>query len=160
MIRIIRARDERGIPTEWDDYPDREIGEVTGRMALRFDSELMALKTEGLSLGVRRWTEAVARIRRFSAEAAEWMAHNFGDDSTIDEDLRVVALEEWLSTNPDYWLAQQVGIWSAVNLAGGAMTLAGLLDLADRDVENIDDPPPYIPDEDGDVEGKAELADS
>lgn len=156
MIRIITARDERDIPTEWTDYPDREVGEVTGALALRFDAELAALKIAGLSLGVRRWTEAAFKARRFRARAFDEVQRIFGDDSEIiPENERGDAIEEWIADQPDYLLTQKVGVWAAVNLGGGRMTLLDVLELADRDVEDIEEPPPFIDDDQGDDEGKA-----
>ena len=156
MIRIITARDERDIPTEWTDYPDREVGEVTGALALRFDAELAALKIAGLSLWVRRWTEAAFKARRFRARAFDELQRIFGDDSEILESERGDAIEEWVADQPDYLLTQKVGVWAAVNLGGGRMTLLDVLELADRDVEDIEEPPPFIDDDgQGDDEGKA-----
>jgi len=156
VIRIITARDERDIPTEWTDYPDREVGEVTGALALRFDAELAALKIAGLSLGVRRWTEAAFKIRRFKSRAYQMMQELFGESSEVPADERGEALEAWVADQPDYLLAQQVGIWSAVNLGGGRMTLLDVLSLAERDVEDIAEDPPFIEDDDEDeAEGKA-----
>ena len=154
MIRIITARDELGIPAEWTDYPDREIGEVPTTLALRFDAELYALKVADLSLGVKRWTEAAFKIRRFKSRAYQMMQELFGESSEVPADERGEALEAWVADQPDYLLAQQVGIWSAVNLGGGRMTLLDVLALADRDVEDIEEPPPFIDDDgQGDDEG-------
>ena len=156
MIRIITARDELGIPAEWTDYPDREIGEVPTTLALRFDAELYALKVADLSLGVKRWTEAAFKIRRFKSRAYQMMQELFGESSEVPADERGEALEAWVADQPDYLLAQQVGIWSAVNLGGGRMTLLDVLALADRDVEDIVEDPPFIEDDDEDeAEGKA-----
>ena len=154
MIRIITARDELGIPAEWTDYPDREIGEVPTTLALRFDAELYALKVADLSLGVKRWTEAAFKIRRFKSRAYQMMQELFGESSEVPADERGEALEAWVADQPDYLLAQQVGIWSAVNMGGGRMTLLDVLALADRDVEDIEEPPPFIDDDgQGDDEG-------
>lgn len=156
MIRIITARDELGIPAEWTDYPDREIGEVPASLALRFDAELYALKVADLSLGVKRWTEAAFKIRRFKSRAYQMMQELFGESSEVPADERGEALEAWVADQPDYLLAQQVGIWSAVNLGGGRMTLLDVLSLAERDVEDIAEDPPFIEDDDEDeAEGKA-----
>lgn len=156
MIRIITARDELGIPAEWTDYPDREIGEVPTTLALRFDAELYALKVADLSLGVKRWTEAAFKIRRFKSRAYQMMQELFGESSEVPADERGEALEAWVADQPDYLLAQQVGIWAAVNLGGGRMTLLDVLSIPDRDVEDIAEDPPYIEDDDEDeAEGKA-----
>ena len=156
MIRIITARDDRGIPAEWADYPDREIGEVPASLALRFDRELVALKLADLDLGVKRWTEAAFKARRFNARATEKIAELLGDESEVPEEERGEAMVEWLAEQPDYLLVQQVGIWAAVNLGGGRMTLLDVLSIPDRDVEDIAEDPPYIEDDDEDeAEGKA-----
>ena len=155
MIRIITARDDRDIPAEWTDYPDREVGEVPASLALRFDRELVALKLADLDLGVKRWTEAAFKARRFRARAFDEVQRIFGDDSEIPENERGDAIEEWIADQPDYLLTQKVGVWAAVNLGGGRMTLLDVLELADRDVEDIEEPPPFIDDDQGDDEGKA-----
>ena len=167
MIRIITKRGDNGVQEEWTDYPDREVGEVPASLALRFDAELVALKLADLDLGVKRWTEAAFRARRFSARAttkiaellgeeSEVPAEERGEESEVPAEERGEAMVEWLAEQPDYLLVQQLGIWSAVNLGGGRMTLLDVLNLADRDVENIDDDPPYLDDDEpeGD-EGKA-----
>ena len=85
MIRIITKRGDNGVQEEWTDYPDREIGEVPASLALRFDAELVALKLADLDLGVKRWTEAAFRARRFSARATTKIAELLGEvvtDST------------------------------------------------------------------------------
>ena len=92
MIRIITARDEQGIPTDWSDYPDREVGEVPATLALRFDAELMGLKIAGLSLGVKRWTEAAFRVRRFHAQASAKLGELLGPDSDVPEAEKVEAM--------------------------------------------------------------------
>ena len=156
MIRIITKRGDNGVQEEWTDYPDREVGEVPASLALRFDAELVALKLADLDLGVKRWTEAAFRARRFSARATTKIAELLGEESEVPAEERGEAMVEWLAEQPDYLLVQQLGIWSAVNLGGGRMTLLDVLNLADRDVENIDDDPPYLDDDEpeGD-EGKA-----
>ena len=148
MIRIITARDDRDIPAEWTDYPDREIGEVPTTLALRFDAELYALKVADLSLGVKRWTEAAFKIRRFKSRAYQMMQELFGESSEVPADERGEALEAWVADQPDYLLAQQVGIWSAVNMGGGRMTLLDVLSLAERDIEDVAEDPPFIEDDD------------
>ena len=154
MIRIITKRGDNGVQEEWTDYPDREIGEVPTTLALRFDAELYALKVADLSLGVKRWTEAAFKIRRFKSRAYQMMQELFGESSEVPADERGEALEAWVADQPDYLLAQQVGIWSAVNMGGGRMTLLDVLALADRDVEDIEEPPPFIDDDgQGDDEG-------
>ena len=154
MIRIITKRGDNGVQEEWTDYPDREIGEVPTTLALRFDAELYALKVADLSLGVKRWTEAAFKIRRFKSRAYQMMQELFGESSEVPADERGEALEAWVADQPDYLLAQQVGIWSAVNMGGGRMTLMDVLALADRDVEDIEEPPPFIDDDgQGDDEG-------
>ena len=153
MIRIITARDDRDIPAEWTDYPDREVGEVPASLALRFDAELVALKLADLDLGVKRWTEAAFRARRFSARATTKIAELLGEESEVPAEERGEAMVEWLAEQPDYLLVQQLGIWSAVNLGGGRMTLLDVLNLADRDVENIDDDPPYLDDDEPEGDG-------
>ena len=161
MIRIITKRDAVGIPEEFVDYPDREVGEVTGTMALRFDAELMALKVADLSFcGLKRWTEAYHRVTRFSGQAFDWLEKLVGPESTGPEDERAEAMESWVHEHPDYFMAQRVGVWAAVNLGGGRMTLLEVLDLADRDIENVPDVPEFIDDPDaddptGEVAGKA-----
>ena len=161
MIRIITKRDARGIPEEFVDYPDREVGEVTGTLALRFDAELMALKVADLSFcGLKRWTEAYHRVMRFSEQAYNQMQKVVGPESTVPPEDRAEAMEAWVHEHPDYFLSQRVGVWAAVNLGGGRMTLLDVLDLADRDIDEVPDEPEYIdePDADdptGEVEGKA-----
>ena len=156
MIRIITKRGDNGVQEEWTDYPDREIGEVPTTLALRFDAELYALKVADLSLGVKRWTEAAFKIRRFKSRAYQMMQELFGESSEVPADERGEALEAWVADQPDYLLAQQVGIWSAVNLGGGRMTLLDVLSLAERDVEDIAEDPPFIEDDDEyEAEGKA-----
>ena len=167
MIRIITARDAMGIPTEWSDYPDREVGEVTGTLALRFDAELMALKVAGLSFcGLKRWTEAAHRARRFNDQAYKMMQALFALDADLSEfedpepdadpalkGARV--MQAWVDGHPDYFLTVRVGVWSAVNMGGGRMTLLEVLDLAERDIEDIADMPEFI-DEAGADEPTAE----
>ena len=153
MIRIITKRGDSGVQEEWTDYPDREVGEVPASLALRFDRELVALKLADLDLGVKRWTEAAFKARRFSARAAAKIAELLGDESEVPAEERGEAMVEWLSEQPDYLLVQQVGIWAAVNLGGGRMTLLDVLNLADRDVENIDDDPPYLDDDEPEDDG-------
>ena len=155
MIRIITKRGDNGVQEEWTDYPDREVGEVPASLALRFDAELVALKLADLDLGVKRWTEAAFRARRFSARATTKIAELLGEESEVPAEERGEAMVEWLAEQPDYLLVQQLGIWSAVNLGGGRMTLLDVLNLADRDVENIDDDPPYLDDDEDEAEGKA-----
>ena len=148
MIRIITKRGDNGVQEEWTDYPDREIGEVPTTLALRFDAELYALKVADLSLGVKRWTEAAFKIRRFKSRAYQMMQELFGESSEVPADERGEALEAWVADQPDYLLAQQVGIWSAVNLGGGRMTLLDVLSLAERYVEDVAEDPPFIEDDD------------
>lgn len=156
MIRIITKRGDSGVQEEWTDYPDREVGEVPASLALRFDRELVALKLADLDLGVKRWTEAAFKARRFNARAAEKIAELLGDESEVPTEERGEAMVEWLAEQPDYLLVQQVGIWAAVNLGGGRMTLLDVLSIPDRDVEDIAEDPPYIEDDDEDeAEGKA-----
>ena len=156
MIRIITKRGDNGVQEEWTDYPDREVGEVPASLALRFDRELVALKLADLDLGVKRWTEAAFKARRFNARATEKIAELLGDESEVPTEERGEAMVEWLAEQPDYLLVQQVGIWAAVNLGGGRMTLLDVLSLAERDVEDIAEDPPYIEDDDEDeAEGKA-----
>ena len=153
MIRIITKRGDSGVQEEWTDYPDREVGEVPASLALRFDRELVALKLADLDLGVKRWTEAAFKARRFNARATEKIAELLGDESEVPAEERGEAMVEWLSEQPDYLLVQQVGIWAAVNLGGGRMTLLDVLSIPDRDVENIDDDPPYLDDDDPEDDG-------
>lgn len=153
MIRIITKRGDNGVQEEWTDYPDREVGEVPASLALRFDHELVALKLADLDLGVKRWTEAAFKARRFSARATEKIAELLGDESEVPAEERGEAMVEWLSEQPDYLLVQQVGIWAAVNLGGGRMTLLDVLSIPDRDVENIDDDPPYLDDDEPEDDG-------
>ncbi len=153
MIRIITKRGDNGVQEEWTDYPDREVGEVPASLALRFDRELVALKLADLDLGVKRWTEAAFKARRFSARATAKIAELLGDESEVPAEERGEAMVEWLSEQPDYLLVQQVGIWAAVNLGGGRMTLLDVLSIPDRDVENIDDDPPYLDDDDPEDDG-------
>ena len=150
MIRVITARTPEGIPTEWADYPDREIGEVSAMLALRFDAELASLKVAGVSLGVKRWTEVAYRARKFNADALEWLAQQADSESAADD--RDAALEAWMVEHPDYWLAQQVGIWAAINLGGGRMTLADVLNLADR--QPVRNPNTYSSGEHYDILGR------
>lgn len=159
MIRITTARNKLGIPVEWTDYPDREVGEVPAVMALRFDAQLAALKIADLSLGVKRWTEAAFRARRFNAQAtAKWIeivgTEPKADDWEPSAEM-AEAMELWVAEQPDYLLTQQLGIWTAINLGGGRMTLLDVLSLADRDVEDIAEPPPFLEDEPEGDEGKA-----
>lgn len=156
MIRIITKRGDNGVQEEWTDYPDREVGEVPASLALRFDRELVALKLADLDLGVKRWTEAAFKAHRFNARATEKIAELLGDESEVPAEERGEAMVEWLAEQPDYLLVQQVGIWAAVNLGGGRMTLLDVLSIPDRDVEDIAEDPPYIEDGDEDeAEGKA-----
>ena len=156
MIRIITKRGDNGVQEEWTDYPDREVGEVPASLALRFDRELVALKLADLDLGVKRWTEAAFKARRFNARATAKIAELLGEESEVPEEERGEAMVEWLAEQPDYLLVQQVGIWAAVNLGGGRMTLLDVLSIPDRDVEDIAEDPPYIEDDDEDeAEGKA-----
>jgi len=156
VIRIITKRGDSGVQEEWTDYPDREVGEVPASLALRFDRELVALKFADLDLGVKRWTEAAFKARRFNARATAKIAELLGEESEVPEEERGEAMVEWLAEQPDYLLVQQVGIWAAVNLGGGRMTLLDVLSIPDRDVEDIAEDPPYIEDDDEDeAEGKA-----
>jgi len=156
VIRIITKRGDNGVQEEWTDYPDREVGEVPASLALRFDRELVALKFADLDLGVKRWTEAAFKARRFNARATAKIAELLGEESEVPEEERGEAMVEWLAEQPDYLLVQQVGIWAAVNLGGGRMTLLDVLSIPDRDVEDIAEDPPYIEGDDEDeAEGKA-----
>ena len=184
MIRIITKRNEADLPIEMEGpYESREVGEVPGTLALRFDAELAALKLAGMDLcGVKRWTAAVFRVRRFSARARDmvvqvtspgWLLTHIEAEQAdwgrehehLPEDQRRAAfeewanerreeaIEEWVATQPDYLLAQIVGYWAAINLGGGHRTLLDVLQIPDRDIEELTDVPEW-PQED-DAEGKA-----
>lgn len=152
----------------FNSYPNRHYSEATGILALRFDSELMQLKQHGITLGVKCWKEAVWKMGRFAGEAADKLAE-LGDiaeplpDAATEDDVetRVAAMQaygEWQAEHPTYFLAEKVGVWLAVNLGGGRMTLFDVLLLPDSDIaEEMDDLPDFIDDEPEEpaIEGKA-----
>lgn len=145
MIRLYTDPDDNGVPTNTVDYDEREAAEVPGTLALRFDSELMSLKVRGVDFcGLKRWTEAMFRVVRFNSQAYEEMQRILGPDSDVPPDERATAIEEWVHCHPDYFLTQRVGIWAAVNMGGGHMTLLDVLELSDSDYDDIPEMPPFI----------------
>lgn len=146
MIRIITKRSPLGAPEEWSDYPQRQADEVTPLLGLRFDRELVELDDLSLSLGVKRWTEAAWRIQTFHAATIEKLRELAVEADSPDADgvelARLMAGEqftEWLLAHPAYLLSKWVAVWAAVNLGGGRMTLREVLEIAERDVEDLDD---------------------
>lgn len=163
-IRIARHEEDGTI--RFETYDTRQVDEVPGTLALRFDAELFTLKQHALDLGVKRWTEAVWRIRKFRAEAVDKLAE-LARELGIEEDLpadatpdqvaeRVDAVDrfnlayaDWQSEHPSFFLAEKVALWAAVNLGGGRMTLLQVLELPPTDVSEEDDElPEFVPDGD------------
>lgn len=163
-IRITTKRSKLGAPEVWADYPERQADEVTPLLGMRFDRELVELDELGVSLGVRRWTEAAWRIQTFHAASIEKLKELAVEAEDPDADgvalARMIAGEAftaWLLTHDDYSLAKWVGVWAAVNLGGGRMSLREVLELAERDVEDLDDSLlDYLPDDIEDADGAEE----
>ena len=165
MIWIAKAWDADGVPTGWDEYAKVHIDQVSPLLGMRFDQDLAELHNEGLSLGVRRWTEAVFWLKRFSAEAAERIraasrliaeasgraASAAGDDAElVQAELLAEAeraefdLSVWMAGHERFELARLVSIWAAVNLAGRRMSLLEVLSLRPADVHEQAEPDEYI----------------
>ena len=154
MIRIITKRHPvSGVPEEWADYPAKSIYDVPLRLGIRFDSELMALKLDGIDFyGVRRWSAAVAAVERFQAEAKDKMVEVLGLPAGIDVDLsaqeptREQAAEyaAWQADHPAFSMMQAVTVWAAVNLGGGRIALGEVLDLPPVDVIEFEEIPDFI----------------
>jgi len=174
MYRIARHLDDGTVT--FTEYLTRHRSEANGLLALRFDSELMALKLQGITLGVKRWTEAVFKMDRFGAELLEKLEKVDRDlaeipplpDDPTDEQAEAyakaaeaitTAYGEWQSAHPSLFLTQTVGVWLSINMAGERATLAEVLSIADEDIdEEMDDLPEYIPNGDIPDDIEEELA--
>ena len=175
MIRIAIAwDDETGEPLEFAEFANVHADRITPLQGLRFDQDLAELAAHGFDLGVKRWTEAVFWLKRFSAEAAtesEFSARLVSqavaaiEVSDDPEAARAAAeqvaeaeaerLEVWMVSHPRYELARQVAIWAAVN-GSRRMTLLEVLQLRPVDVEEYPEPEEYIDtDRDAGPAGKA-----
>ncbi|HEY3545038.1 MAG TPA: hypothetical protein VGK17_02975 [Propionicimonas sp.] len=176
MYRIARHLEDDTVT--FTEYQTRHRSEANGLLALRFDSELMALKQQGITLGVKRWTEVVFKMDRFGAEVLEKLNQMDRDlaeiapppEDATDEQVEVytkaceeitISYGEWQSGHPSLFLSQTVGVWLAINMAGERATLADVLAISDEDIdEDMDDLPEYIPNGDipddiEDLAGKA-----
>ena len=155
MIRIISKRNQIGAPEEWADYPERQADEVTPLLGLRFDRELVELVDLGFDLGVKRWTEAAWRVQTFRAETLEKLQELSVDLDGLDDAGKLLAgvmagdeFTGWLLRHPSYLLAKWLGVWAAVNLGGGRMSLREVLEIPERDVEDLaDEPADFLTDE-------------
>lgn len=169
MIRIAKEWDADGVPTGWDEYPKVHIDQVPPLLGMRFDQDLAELHADGLSLGVKRWTEVVFWLKRFSAEAAERVkkasrliaeaseraaASAVGDDADLvqaellaEAEAAEFDLSAWMAGHERFELARQVSIWAAVNLAGRRMSLLEVLSLRPADVQEQAEPEEYIDDD-------------
>ncbi len=171
MIRIASAWGADGVPAGWDEFSKVHIDQVPPLLGLRFDRELVELRNAGVEVGVRRWTEAVFWLKRFSAEAAQRIGEasklvaaaakraeeSSGDGSElVQAELLAEAerveldLSAWMAGHERFELARQVTIWAAANLAGRSMSLLEVLSLPPADVQESAEPAAFIEDDDAD----------
>jgi len=171
MYRIARHADDGSVT--FTEYETRHRSEATGRLALRFDSELMALKQQGITLGVKRWTEAVFKMDQFGFELREkldqlqrdladvrrqMLPEDSAEEPTEEQaqayteacEKLTTAYGEWQSGHPALFLTQAMGVWLSINMGGDRATLLDVLDIAEQDISEEMDDLPYIPEDESD----------